>query len=1189
MSFGQEIKDFVEGYKAGSDIISKRLDQDIKRQELESKRNPTNEDVDPMHSPIGDNSGAIPDSPQDTYEYSDINIESDPDAAKVLGFVRHNEAGQNPYNKLVGGKVGDLTNMTVGDVLKYQQGMLAQGHETTALGAYQFIHSTLSEAVDKTNIPLNAKFDQATQDKLGYYLLQKAGWHDYKAGKISKDKMMDNLAGVWAALPLANGKSAYAGVGSNAATTSRQQFASALDPVTADAGQQTAQSGAVPEPGQQQPQQASAATGFIDPETAKAMDPKMVKVVERAARDNPNLFGVNPLTKTIRTPEEQADYVDKGWSKTKNSKHLAGVGKAMDLVPINPKTGKPDPNYTEGYSKVHDAMMKAAQDEGVTDLEWGGDWKTFKDMPHYEVSQLQQPAIPDPYQQEEEQPVMWGASGGVIPEPQYFQDGGATEPVTGNPSAVNGVDRYNQGRDYTQRIQPRAAAPATPAAAAPKPAVTSTIGADGLTPSQRAYKDAMAKSAASRASAAAAKAAAAEQARQAEQARLDRESAARIAATQNQRQSNANLSYMRNINDSHHSQGFGMGSSGGWGQRSGGGSSGGWRAEGGMVTHDFAEGGRVPADAYDPEYWVDSKRAMTDPMGVTSLPTDRINPNQPVIENTPRAAPTAIPPDEEDVPQAPGSRTARLQDMTSGPRNPPDAPVAPQQGPGVEAMQPTAPEMRRRDNAPGPQPLPTIARDQNDPKPALPEHPHTPTPTRGPPSGGLAGQERAIPEETDTAETSSIPPDSGKDESLGRSSGRKPSPKLLKDVSQALHGGVTYLTKHFDLGQDGAVDTPEGQQARQDGARRFAEGEGTLTPDEVNALDDKVDPGRQMTEGDRQMVRLAKTVQWYLQRGRKEDAAAAAAGLMQYGAQRTQQYGSLAAAAYRKYLNTHNPEDLDKTTKILQQAYSFIPNGGDYGVTINPETHELNVSHTDDQGRVVNEPVDPGALPGIIKSVQDKSAYWNQIQLLADPEGVHQRDRDARSSTEWDRQHAITEGEEIAKEGRTETRKLAEEKRAAEAKTAEEKRALDAKLEEEKRKEAADRRKSVFDAAIEKAKGDTKNPNYDKIDPAWSEAQDAYNNKAEPDVLNEKVSRLIDTLPQTADRQKLLQGLLPDMDFSTFKYVPATATAMLGDTPPANYPNKQPGDKVAKGKDKSGQEVWVLTRADGTNAILRGK
>ena len=108
-------------------------------------------------------------------------------------------------------------------MLQYQNTMLRNGHESTALGAYQFIHDTLGAAVRETGMPLDAKFDQATQDNLGYHLLQKRGWNDYKSGKLDKDTFMDNLASEWASLPLKSGKSKYAGVGSNAALIGARQ------------------------------------------------------------------------------------------------------------------------------------------------------------------------------------------------------------------------------------------------------------------------------------------------------------------------------------------------------------------------------------------------------------------------------------------------------------------------------------------------------------------------------------------------------------------------------------------------------------------------------------------------------------------------------------------------------------------------------------------------------------------------------------------------------------------------------------------------------------------------------------------------------------------------------------------------------------------------------------------------------
>jgi hypothetical protein len=119
-------------------------------------------------------------------------------------------------------------------------------------------------------------------------------------------------------------------------------------------------------------------------EAARGVNPLLLRVANRALQDNPGLFAVNPETKQVRTPADQDEYVKKGWSKTNQSYHLAG--NALDVVPINPQTGKPDPNYKEGYQKIQGAMRSAAQQLGVKNLGWGGDWKSFKDLPHWELT-----------------------------------------------------------------------------------------------------------------------------------------------------------------------------------------------------------------------------------------------------------------------------------------------------------------------------------------------------------------------------------------------------------------------------------------------------------------------------------------------------------------------------------------------------------------------------------------------------------------------------------------------------------------------------------------------------------------------------------------------------------------------------------------------------------------------------------
>lgn len=149
-------------------------------------------------------------------------------ATKILDLIGRAESGGN-YNVLVGGKVNpDLTSMTIREVLAFQDNMRAQGHETTAVGKYQIIQKTLQGLLAQGVVSPNETFSPGTQDKLAIALLNEKGWSKFQSGKMSADQMADAIAQVWAGFPLANGQSAYQGVGSNKATIGRQEVLTAL-------------------------------------------------------------------------------------------------------------------------------------------------------------------------------------------------------------------------------------------------------------------------------------------------------------------------------------------------------------------------------------------------------------------------------------------------------------------------------------------------------------------------------------------------------------------------------------------------------------------------------------------------------------------------------------------------------------------------------------------------------------------------------------------------------------------------------------------------------------------------------------------------------------------------------------------------------------------------------------------------
>jgi peptidoglycan L-alanyl-D-glutamate endopeptidase CwlK len=111
--------------------------------------------------------------------------------------------------------------------------------------------------------------------------------------------------------------------------------------------------------------------------------PDLRRVLDRALQDSPLDFSV---IEGLRTLDRQKQLVASGASQTLNSRHL--TGHAVDLLPIGPD-GKGAFDWPL-YDQLGPAVKKAASDLGI-ELDWGGDWKKFKDGPHFELDRTAYP------------------------------------------------------------------------------------------------------------------------------------------------------------------------------------------------------------------------------------------------------------------------------------------------------------------------------------------------------------------------------------------------------------------------------------------------------------------------------------------------------------------------------------------------------------------------------------------------------------------------------------------------------------------------------------------------------------------------------------------------------------------------------------------------------------------------------
>jgi len=121
----------------------------------------------------------------------------------------------------------------------------------------------------------------------------------------------------------------------------------------------------------------------------KGLHPDLIRVINRASETSLTSFVV---TEGLRTLERQKALLRIGATKTLKSRHLKqadGYGHAFDFYAYV-DTNRDGKITFEEMSSVRlmlliaDAIKKAAAAEKVA-ITYGGDWRKFKDYPHFEL------------------------------------------------------------------------------------------------------------------------------------------------------------------------------------------------------------------------------------------------------------------------------------------------------------------------------------------------------------------------------------------------------------------------------------------------------------------------------------------------------------------------------------------------------------------------------------------------------------------------------------------------------------------------------------------------------------------------------------------------------------------------------------------------------------------------------------
>lgn len=123
--------------------------------------------------------------------------------------------------------------------------------------------------------------------------------------------------------------------------------------------------------------------GQASEKNLNGVHPDLVKVARRALELSPVDFRI---TEGLRSMDRQRDLLREGKSQTLRSRHL--TGHALDVVALPGNVVSWDMSY---YRQIA-AAFKKASDELKIPVEWGGNWATLKDWPHFQLTFKDYPA-----------------------------------------------------------------------------------------------------------------------------------------------------------------------------------------------------------------------------------------------------------------------------------------------------------------------------------------------------------------------------------------------------------------------------------------------------------------------------------------------------------------------------------------------------------------------------------------------------------------------------------------------------------------------------------------------------------------------------------------------------------------------------------------------------------------------------
>ena len=227
----------------------------------------------------------------------------------------------------------------------------------------------------------------------------------------------------------------------------------------------------------------------------------------------------------------------------------------------------------------------------------------------------------------------------------------------------------------------------------------------------------------------------------------------------------------------------------------------------------------------------------------------------------------------------------------------------------------------------------------------------------------------------------------------------------------------------------------------------------------------------------------------------------------------------------------------------------------------------------------------PDEIPGLLRSVQDKSRYWDAIFRLADPEGAKSKDIEERGIREEQRAEKRALGKEgrelereLAQEGREGEREIAKEGRAAKQKEIEDAAALEREKAKEVRQAQIDINQKLFEKSLsqlDKDKPAAGEVDMNVVSPLLAGAEaakQAYADDNSPEnkvLLDTAYSRLFKAV--NGDAKWMLDN---EFDPGDFQYRDPDAAAAEGVATSEALPEGAPAGTKRGKHPKTGEPIW---------------